>query len=115
MEQFVVLYINSDGDLIGAEKIAMGQLEQVRVNMSEVFRGAILAGAPRIVVGHNHPTGRAYPSDADIKLTMHIIDSGKMLGIEMFDHIIVAPDGKHYSMMDLRYSSPKGSSGSPYG
>lgn len=103
VEQFVVIYLNSEDQMIGAEKIAMGDLEKVAVSMKNVFRGALLAAAPQIILGHNHPHGRALPSDPDLMVTTLAIQIGAMLGIDVRDHVIVSPTGDHYSMWDNQH------------
>lgn len=100
VEQFVAIYVNSDGNMVGAEQIAMGDLEHVGIGMRNLFRGALMAAVPRIIMGHNHPHGKAYPSDPDLTITALAIQAGAIVGIEVLDHIIVAPDGTHFSMWD---------------
>lgn len=100
VEQFVSIYVGSDGNMTGAEKIAIGDLEQVHVSMRNLFRGALIAGVPRIILGHVHPTGDVTPSDPDLLLTAAAIQAGSVIGIEVIDHVIVTPRGSHFSIWD---------------
>ena len=61
---------------------------------------AILANAAAIVAGHNHPSGDVQPSREDRALTTRLSQAGKLLGIQMLDHIIVGEEGKYFSFAD---------------
>lgn len=99
VEQFITLYVR-DIRLVGVERTALGQARMCSVAMSEIFRGAILAGADGIIVSHNHTNDNAYPSDPDINMTDIVMRSSVLIGIPLLDHIIVCPNGTHYSMME---------------
>lgn len=58
----------------------------------ETFRRAILAGSAAIIIGHNHPSGEADPLGEDMKVTKTMVDFGKLLGIDMLDHVIFTKD-----------------------
>jgi DNA repair protein RadC len=100
VEQFLCIHMSSDGKMVGLERIAIGTLEQVTVTPADIFRGAILAGVPRIILGHNHPTGSSTPSQPDINMTESMVRAGYMLGVEVYDHVVVSPDGSHTSIYD---------------
>ncbi len=95
-EHFVVLYADVLLHIIGFEVVAVGTETEVPAEPRLVFRGAILAGVHAVFVAHNHPSGRAQPSDADDMLTRRLVDAGKILGIGLLDHIVVTEDS-HYS------------------
>lgn len=103
VEQLVVLYLGSDGKIIGAEKVGTGTLEMVGAQPQEIFRGAITHMAASIILSHNHPSGAVRPSSADLKFTMGVVSSGAMLGIRVHDHIIVGPGGQHMSLYDNQH------------
>lgn len=67
-----------------------GTLTNASVHPREIFKEAMRLGCARIMVAHNHPSGDPTPSNADIELTNHIVESGKMVAIPLMDHIIVA-------------------------
>jgi DNA repair protein RadC len=102
IEQMVVLYLNHNDELIGAEKVAMGNTSRVQAQAQEIFRGAIVARATNLIISHNHPYGGPTPSDPDLQFTSIMIDIGSLLGIGIKDHIIVSPDGTHFSIWDNR-------------
>ncbi|MDI6641572.1 MAG: DNA repair protein RadC [Elusimicrobiota bacterium] len=88
-ENFVVLYLNARNELIHKEFISIGTLDASLVHPREVFAPAIEYRAIGVVLTHNHPSGNVNPSDDDLELTKRIVESGRILGIEVFDHIIV--------------------------
>lgn len=100
VEQFVCLHVSSAGDMVGAEKIAIGDLETVHVSLKNLFRGVILSGTPSFVIGHNHPSGSTEPSDQDLILTGLVVETAQILGLRFIDHIIVSPQGDHFSMIN---------------
>lgn len=100
VEQMVVAYISASGELVGVEVIATGQMTRVSIGMTEVFRGAILAGVDTILLCHNHPTGDPSPSPQDLDLTTRVIKACEYMGMILLDHIVIAPGGKHFSIKD---------------
>ncbi|OGS20814.1 MAG: hypothetical protein A3J83_07820 [Elusimicrobia bacterium RIFOXYA2_FULL_40_6] len=95
-EHFVVLYLNARNELLHKEFISIGILNASIVHPREVFAPAIERLASSIIVAHNHPSGDTTPSEDDRKLTKRLIESGKLLGIEVLDHVIVS-EREHFS------------------
>ncbi|TRZ77563.1 JAB domain-containing protein [bacterium] len=93
-EHFVVLYLNARDQLIHKETISIGILDASLVHPREVFKPAIECLAASIVVAHNHPSGGTEPSATDLGLTKRLLEAGKLLGIELVDHVVIA--GKEY-------------------
>lgn len=91
-EHFVVLYLNARNQLIYKETISIGTLNASLVHPREVFKPAIEYLSASIIIAHNHPSGETEASEDDLKLTKRLADAGKILGIEVVDHIIVAKD-----------------------
>lgn len=89
VEKFRVLLLNTRRRLIQDVKITDGTLDTLLVHPREVFKPAIAANAAAIVLVHNHPSGDASPSEADIKVTRDLIRAGQLLKIEVLDHIIL--------------------------
>lgn len=100
VERLIVLYIDFDSNIIGAETITIGTIDSAVFHAKDVFRGAILAGVGRVVLAHNHPTGSVEPSIKDIEMTAVVGGWSSILGIEIIDHIIVSPQGTHHSMVE---------------
>lgn len=100
VEQFACIYVNFDNKIEGAEIVAVGSIDHVEVSMRDLFRGAILASVPTVILGHNHPSGPTLPSPQDMNLTFTAMNAGMTLGIQVWDHVIVSPDGSHTSIHD---------------
>jgi len=90
-EAFMVIYVDARNKMINREIISVGTLNAALVHPREVFKGAILKNAHAIIIVHNHPSGDPSPSKDDRLLTERLADAGKLLGIEVLDHIIVTP------------------------
>lgn len=88
-EHFVVLYLNARNQLIAKENISVGTLNASLVHPREIFEPAIKYLAAQIIVAHNHPSGDIEPSNGDMEVTMRLREAGKLLGVELMDHIIV--------------------------
>lgn len=88
-EHFLTIYLDSRQNQIKKEVISVGTLNSSLVHPREVFEPAIINHAVGIILVHNHPSGFSEPSQADIEVTEQLVDSGKILGIEVLDHIIV--------------------------
>lgn len=99
-EVFLVLFLNARSKVNGAHVVSVGDLDSSIVHPREVFKAAILAGASRIVCAHNHPSGDPGPSPEDIAVTQRLKEAGKLLGIELLDHVIIASDGRHVSLRE---------------
>ena len=92
-EMFVVLFLNTQLIIKGHHVVSLGTLDSVVIHPREVFRCAIAIAARSIMIMHNHPSGNPQPSEADIKITQELIRAGKILKIEVMDHVIVGkPD-----------------------
>jgi DNA repair protein RadC len=88
-ETLQVLMLNTRYKLIRVEEISHGTRDTILVDPGAIFKKAIEAGASAIVLVHNHPSGDPSPSDADIKTTRDLIRAGKLLKIEVLDHVII--------------------------
>lgn len=98
-ESFYALYFNTKLDVVGYRKIADGGLDAVMVDMRLIMSSALLCNATRIAVAHNHPSGTLSPSAADRSLTNKIIEAGKVLDIQLLDHIVMTANS-YYSFRD---------------
>jgi DNA repair protein RadC len=89
-EIFKVLLLDSANHLLGDKLITTGILNSSLVHPREVFKHAIIESAASIIIFHNHPSGNPEPSADDIQITRQISEAGKILGIPLHDHIILA-------------------------
>ena len=88
-EHFVILCLDSRNNLIKDIDVSMGTVNASLVHPREVFKEAIQASAAQVILAHNHPSGDAEPSEDDLVITQKLAKSGKMLNIEVMDHIII--------------------------
>lgn len=93
VEQFRILYLNSNNRLIKDEIQQHGTIDEVHLYPRELMKIAMNLGAAGIILVHNHPSGNPNPSEADKRITANIAGIARSLSIELHDHIIVAKDG----------------------
>ncbi len=98
-EHFVALYLNAKNQLVHKETISMGTLDANLVHPREVFEPALEHRAAQIMVAHNHPSGDPKPSEDDIEITKRLTEAGKLMGIEVMDHIIISKNS-HFSFKE---------------
>lgn len=98
-EHFVVFFLDQKNRLTGIHTVSMGSLTASVVHPREVFKAAILANAAFIICGHNHPSGDPQPSREDRALTTRLYQAGKLLGIQVLDHIIIGHNN-YFSFAD---------------
>jgi DNA repair protein RadC len=92
--------VDTKHKVVAIRTIYRGSVNQAQVRIGEVFQDAIRQNAASIVVVHNHPSGDPAPSAADIALTVELDQAGKLLGIDVLDHLIVGSNG-HTSLRRL--------------
>ena len=88
-EYFMIVILNNKYCINGVNVVSIGTLSSSPVHPREVFKAAILANAAAIVLVHNHPSGDPTPSKEDIEITRKLVDAGKVLGIEVLDHVVI--------------------------
>lgn len=96
-EVFAVMTLNNRHSITSLTTVSIGSLNSCVVHPREVFKTAILSNAESIVLCHNHPSGECQPSSEDIAATSRMQEAGKILGIQVLDHIILG-DEKFTSM-----------------
>ncbi|MBI2454183.1 MAG: DNA repair protein RadC [Parcubacteria group bacterium] len=92
-ENFITLYLDAKNHLIHKETISIGTLNASLVHPREVFEPATKHLAAQIIVVHNHPSGNSEPSEDDLEITRKLVKAGKILGIDVADHIIITKTG----------------------
>ncbi len=95
-ECFWTLALDARNRLRNVHEVSVGSLVTTLAHPREVFERAVRAKAAAVIVTHNHPSGDPTPSEDDVRLTRRLVEAGKILGIAVVDHIIIAGD-KHYS------------------
>ena len=98
-EYFICIYLDVSKKLIHEKVLFIGTLNRSLVHPREVFKEAYQVSASSIICVHNHPSGEVLPSKEDVLFTSQLVKVGKMLGIEVIDHIIIGED-KYYSFFE---------------
>lgn len=98
-EESHIMLLNNNLQLIGTRLVSRGGITGTVVDIRLILKEALLAGATHIALCHNHPSGSLQPSNEDNLLTQRLYDAGKMVQIELIDHIIVSDYG-YYSYRD---------------
>ncbi len=88
-EHFYVISLDARNNFIAIDEISVGTLTASIVHPRETFESAIKRHAAHIIIAHNHPSGETDPSEDDLKITKRLVDSGKIMGIEVLDHLII--------------------------
>lgn len=92
-EHFVIFFLDSRNQEIKREVISVGSLNANLVHPREVFEPAVKNFAAQVILAHNHPSGDPEPSEDDLELNKRLVEAGKILGIEVIDHIIIGKAG----------------------
>ncbi len=97
VERVRVLYLDTRNRLIDDHHVGDGSIDEAAIHPREVIRRAMDVGASALILVHNHPSGNAEPSRADIQITQRIAEAGRLLGIVVHDHVIIGREG-HVSL-----------------
>ena len=98
-EHFLVLYLNQRNHALKVECLSNGGTTNVIADPKLIFKNALSLGATCLVLGHNHPSGNPRPSEEDRQLTKKLVAAGKLLDINVIDHIIIGNE-RYYSFRD---------------
>lgn len=88
-EELRLVLLNSKNQVLAISQLYKGSVNTSLIRVSELFREAVRENCPALVVVHNHPSGDPNPSPEDIKITEQIVKAGKLLDIEVLDHLII--------------------------
>lgn len=95
----MVLLLSTRHTVNAIHEVGVGDIESVTARPREVFVAALLATAAGVVLAHNHPSGDPEPSEDDVAVTKRLVEAGRLLGIEVLDHIVVG-DGRYVSLRE---------------
>src|SRR5690606_5048978 len=101
-EHFVCLYLNVKNQVIHKQTVFVGSLNASIVHPREIFREAVKRSAASIICSHNHPSGIPTPSPEDIDVTTRLYEAGKIVGVDLLDHVIIG-DHQFISMKEKGY------------
>jgi DNA repair protein RadC len=96
-EELWVIYLDTRNRVLKISKIYRGSLNSSQIRIAELFKEAITTSAAQMIVIHNHPSGDPTPSPEDIAITRAIVSAGKLLDIEVLDHLVIG-QGKYTSL-----------------
>ena len=91
-EELRVMLLDNKNRILTIVTVYIGSVNATMIRVAEVFREAVRRGCPTIIVAHNHPSGDPAPSPADVAVTKQIVEVGKLLDIDVLDHLII---GRH--------------------
>ena len=100
-EHFYCIGLNNKNVIQYIDLVSIGTVSEAIIHPREVFRYAILKNVSSIIIAHNHPSGESQPSKEDIATTGRLVESGKLLGITVLDHVIVGD--RYLSMKEENY------------
>ena len=92
-EHLRVLLLNTKNQVVATSEVYQGNVNTSVVRAAEVFQEAVRANCPAIILVHNHPSGDPTPSPDDAKVTQHLVQAGRLLDIEVLDHVVLGRQG----------------------
>ena len=98
-ERLKAIYLNNKTEVLKTRTISVGSLSSSIITPREVFREGISGNAASVIIAHNHPSGDPSPSKEDIDISKRLIEAGRMIGIEVLDHVIIG-DGRWMSLKE---------------
>lgn len=101
-EHLMVLYLNARNELLYKKPMFVGTLNANLVHPREIFQEALKQNAGSIILVHNHPSGDSEPSEDDLEITKRIIEAGKIMGIDVLDHIIIVKNKSPFSFKERK-------------
>lgn len=99
-EQLIVVSLDTKNQPTSINVASIGSLNSSIVHPREVFKVAILSNANSIIIAHNHPSGDPTPSKEDINITERLKEAGKLIGIDLIDHIIIGEEKRFISLKE---------------
>lgn len=99
-EQLRVVVLNTKNEVISIEVIYQGNLNTTLVRIGELFKEAVRRNAAAVILAHNHPSGSPSPSPEDLEVTRLAVKAGKLLNIDILDHLIIGQGGSYVSLKE---------------
>ncbi len=100
-ETLRVVLLDARNHVVAVREVYKGAADRATIRIAEVFREAIRANSVAVVVAHNHPSGDPSPSADDVRVTEQIVEAGKLLNIEVLDHLVIGRD-RYVSLRERR-------------
>jgi DNA repair protein RadC len=99
-EKFIVICLSTKNEPCCINITSIGSLNSSIVHPREVFKTALLSNAASVILAHNHPSGETTPSHEDIETTNRLVEAGRILGIQVMDHIIIGSENRYLSFKE---------------
>ncbi|MDP2741096.1 MAG: DNA repair protein RadC [bacterium] len=99
-EHLMAIYLNARNEMVWKKSVFVGTLNASLVHPREIFKEALDKNACFVILAHNHPSGDNEPSEDDLQITKRIIEAGKIMGIDVLDHVIIAKNKSPYSFKE---------------
>lgn len=99
-EVFAIMTLDTKNKVTGLFIVSIGAINSSIVHPREVYKRALLQNASSIIACHNHPSGNPTPSKEDINITLRLKEAGKIIGIDLLDHIIIGSNNNYVSLKD---------------
>lgn len=105
-EHFYAVFLNGSNEVLAEKLIGLGTASDVKIDVTDIARTAVLINARAVILVHNHPSGDASPSQKDVRTTEEIGDALELLDISMFDHVIIGRRENHSMRkhVDIRFT-----------
>ena len=99
-EHLRVVLLNTKNQVLGISQVYVGSVNTTMVRAAEIFRPAVRQNCPAIIMVHNHPSGDPAPSPEDVTVTRQMVEAGKLLDIELWDHVIIGSGNRFVSLKE---------------
>jgi DNA repair protein RadC len=99
-EELRVILLDTKNHVLGVTTVYVGNVNSSIIRVAEVFQEAVRVVAPSIIIAHNHPSGESCPSPDDVRVTERIVQAGKLIDIDVLDHIVVGKGGQFTSLKE---------------
>jgi len=99
-EQFKIMLLNQKNCVLGIADISTGGITSTIIDPRIVLQHALKSHSVGLILAHNHPSSNPTPSEADVAITKKLAEAGKVMDIQILDHLILCGDGTFYSLMD---------------
>ena len=92
-EHLRILLLNTKNQVLGISEVYKGNVNSSVIRAGEVFQEAVRSNCPSVIVVHNHPSGDPTPSQEDVQVTRQLVEAGRLLDIELLDHMVIGRQG----------------------
>ena len=99
-EEFKIVLLNNKNAVLGIADISKGGVNATIIDVRIVLQTALKAHATGIILAHNHPSSNPIPSESDVAITKKLSEAGKLMDIQVLDHLVICGDGTYYSLGD---------------